>query len=163
MWWFQLHQVAHEYVCISVIKVYHQFTSSLTTCHNDCQELKALGLPVLLCKPIIVAVILMLLEMFEHKGPFGLLLQKGSSTLCLVDIATQVELSKSKLISRKEECKWLTLQKFIELKNLAEEETLSLPISVRACHSDQFNWESFINAAFYPFVDAFIEEMRLSG
>ena len=67
----------------------------------------------------------MLLEVFECTGPLGLLLQKGNGTLCLADIPTYVELTKSKLISRKEWCKWVTLEKFTELKNLAEEEILS--------------------------------------
>ena len=67
----------------------------------------------------------MLLEVFECTGPLGLLLQKGNGTLCLADIPTYVELAKSKFISRKEWCKWLTLEKFTELKNLAEEEILS--------------------------------------
>ena len=67
----------------------------------------------------------MLLEVFECTGSLGLLLQKGDGTLCLADIPTYVELTKSKLISRKEGYEWLTLEKFTELKNLAEEEILS--------------------------------------
>ena len=54
----------------------------------------------------------------------------------------------------------MTLKKLRELKNIAEEEILSLPVLARLCHTDQFNWESFINVTFDPFVDAFIEEMN---
>ena len=64
----------------------------------------------------------MLLEVFECTGSLGLLLQKSNGTLCLADIPTYVELTKSKLISRKEGYEWLILEKFTELKNLAEEE-----------------------------------------
>ena len=59
-----------------------------------------------------VATILMLLEMLECTDPLDLLLQKGNGTLCLADILTYVELTKSKLTSRKEEWEWLTLKKF---------------------------------------------------
>ena len=82
--------------------------SSVTTCYSERHEPDTLGLLVQLCKPMIVAMILMLLEMFECTGPLGLLLQKGNGILCLADIPTYIELSKSKLISRKEECEWLT-------------------------------------------------------
>ena len=98
--------------------------------------------------------------MFECPGPLGLLLKKSSGTLCLADIPTYVELAKSKLILRNEECKWLTLKKFTELKNLAEKEIVSLPVSARICHTDQFNLESFMNATFHQFVDVFIEEIN---
>ena len=63
----------------------------------------------------------MLLEKFECTGLFGLLLQNGNGTLSLADILTYVERTKSKLVSIKEECEWLTLNKFTELKNLAKE------------------------------------------
>ena len=112
---------AHEHLWKSVIKGYGQFISSVTSCCNERQDPEALGLLIQLCKPLIVAMILMLLEMFECTGTLGLLLQKGSGILCLADILTYAELTKSKLILRKEECEWLTLKKFTELKDLAEE------------------------------------------
>ena len=59
-----------------------------------------------------------------------------------------------------EEHKWSTLKKLRELKNLAEEEILSLPVLARVCYTDQFNLEWFMNATFDPFVDAFIEEIN---
>ena len=40
---------AHECACKSVIKDYHQFISSLTTCYNEPREPEALGLLVQLC------------------------------------------------------------------------------------------------------------------
>ena len=33
-------------------------------------------------------------------------------------------------------------------------------VSAKVRHTDQFNWESFMNAIFHPFVDAFIEEIN---
>ena len=55
----------------------------------------------------------------------------------------------------------MTLKKFTELKNFAEEEILSLTVSAKVLHhTDQFDWESFMNAAYHPFVDAFIEEIN---
>ena len=144
------------------MKSFHQFVSSLTTCYNERQEPEALCLLVQLCKPMIVAM-LMLLEVFECTGLFGLLLQKGNVTLCLADIPTYVELTKSKLISRREEQEWLILKKLKELKNLAEEEILFLLVSARVHPTNQFNWGSFMNATFHPFVDAFIEETPVLG
>ena len=52
------------------------------------------------------------------------------------------------------------IKKFTELKNLAKEKILPLPISGRVRHTNQFNWESFMNATFHRFVDAFIEEIN---
>ena len=54
----------------------------------------------------------------------------------------------------------MTIKKLRELKNIVQEEILSLPVLARICHTDQFNWESFMNATFDPFIDAFIEEMN---
>ena len=59
------------------MKSFHRFISSLATCYIERQEPEALYLLVQLCKPIIVAM-LMLLEVFECTGLFGLLLQKGN-------------------------------------------------------------------------------------
>ena len=151
---------AHECACKSVIKGYRQFVSSLTTCYNERGEPEAVGLLVQLCKPMILSTMLMLLEVFECTGPLGLLLQKGNGTLCLADIPTYFELTKSRLISRREEREWLTLKKLRELKNLAEEEILSLPVSARVRRTNQFNWESFMNETFHPCVAAFIEEIK---
>ena len=89
---------AHECACKSVIKGYRQFVSSLTTCYNERGEPEAVGLLVQLCKPMILSKMLMLLEVFECTGPLGLLLQKGNGTLCLADIPTYFELTKSRLI-----------------------------------------------------------------
>ena len=82
---------ANERACKSVIKDYCQFISLLTTCYNERQEPEALGLTVHSCKPMIVATILMLIEVFDCTGPLGFLLQKGNGTLCLADIPTYVE------------------------------------------------------------------------
>ena len=54
----------------------------------------------------------------------------------------------------------MTLKKLRELKNLAEEEILSLPVSARVRRTNQFNWESFMNETFHPCVAAFIEEIK---
>ena len=54
----------------------------------------------------------------------------------------------------------MTLKKMRELKNLSEEKNLPLPVSVRVFHTDQFNWETFMNSTFYPLVDAFVEEIN---
>ena len=53
------------------------------------------------------------------------------------DVPTYVELTKSKLIMGKKECKWLTQKKFTELKNFAQKETLYLPVTARVPHTGQ--------------------------
>ena len=68
--------------------------------------------------------------MSEYTVPLCLLIQKGNATLYYT------ELARSKMISRKEECEWLTLKKISKLKNLAEEEILSLPVSERVSHKN---------------------------
>ena len=102
---------AHEHACRSVIKGYHQLISSLRTCYNGRWESDALGLLVQLCKPIVVAVIFMSLEVFECTGPLGLLLQKVNGAFCLAYIPTYIKPTKSKLILRKEECNFFLLRK----------------------------------------------------
>ena len=83
----------HERACKSVIKGYLFLFKAVYFFIDN------------LLQSMIVATILMLLEVFECTGPLGLLLQKCNGTLCLADIPTYVELTKSKLISRKGDIK----------------------------------------------------------
>ena len=77
---------AHKRACKSVIKGYQKFVSSLKTCYNECRQPEGLGWLLELCRLVIVATILMLLDVFEFTCPLGLLVQKGNGTLCLADI-----------------------------------------------------------------------------
>ena len=151
---------AHKRACKSIIKGFRQFVSSLVVCYNERKEPEALGLLLLLYKPTILATILMLLEVFECTAPLGLALQKGAGTLCLSDIPTYVELTISQLVFAKETKKWMTCEKFEELRNSAEEEILTLPVTARVRSADNFCWESFMTKTFYPFIDRFIEEIK---
>ena len=63
---------------------------------------------------MIISTMLMLVKVFRCTAPLNLVLQKGEGSLCFSDVPTYVELT----LSIKENCKWLTLEKFNELKVL---------------------------------------------
>lgn len=151
---------AHERACKAVINGYRQFVSALATCYNERREPEALGLIMQICNPSIISTILMLMEVFQCTAPLNLVLQKGEGALCLSDLPTYLELTLSHLTSIKETCKWFTLEKFNELKNVADEQIQSLPPAARLRGSDSFVWETFKTESFYPFIDRMIEEIK---
>ena len=132
---------AHESACKAVINGYRQFVSALATCYNEKREPEALGLIMQICNPSIISTILMLMEVFQCNGPLDLVLPKGEGALCISDLPTYVELTLSHLTSIKETCKWFTLEKINELKNVADEQIQSLPPAARLQGSDSFVWE----------------------
>ena len=75
---------AHERCCKSIWKGYRQFFSSLVLLYTERREPEALGLLIQLSSPEILCTVLMLMEVFEHTGPLGLVLQKAD--LCLTDL-----------------------------------------------------------------------------
>ena len=102
----------------------------------------------------------MLMEVFQCTAPLNLVLQKGEGALCLSNLPTYLELTLSHLTSIKETCKWFTLEKFNELKNVANEQIQSLPPAARLRGSDSFIWETFKTESFCPFIDRMIEEIK---
>ena len=103
----------------------------------------------------------MLMEMFEHTGPLGLVLQKAD--LCLTDLPMFVEMTVTQLQKIKEPAsrKWFSLSKYDQLKKIADEEITSLPISARLrTGSANFSFNNFQVQTYYPFVDSFIEEIN---
>ena len=56
-----------------------------------------------LCKPDIVATILVLLEVFKSTGPLNLILQKGDGSLCLAEIPALLEISIHQLSTSKDD------------------------------------------------------------
>ena len=68
-------------------------------------------------------------------------------------VANILELAFSHLKSIKETCNWFTLEKFGELKNVADEQVQSLPPAAGLRGSDSFVWETFKTKSFYPFID----------
>ena len=151
---------AHERACLSVVRGYRQFVSSLVVCYNERREPEALGLLMQLCKPDIVATILMLLEVFKSTGPLNLILQKGDGSLCLAEIPALLEISIHQLSTSKDDRKWLKEDTFLEMKNVAEEEIVNLPVASRLRESVVFDWSTFESKIFFPFVDEFILEIQ---
>ena len=97
------------------------------------------------------------MEVFRCNTAFNLVLQKGEGSLCLNDLPTYVELTLSQLMSVKENCKWLTLEIFNELKNSANEEILSLPATAKLQNSDTVDWQTFKSETFCNFVERLIK------
>ena len=54
-----------------------------------------------LCKPPVIASVLMLLEVFECSNLLGLVLQKGDSSICLSDLPTYTEMTEHQLSETK--------------------------------------------------------------
>ena len=134
---------AHERACLSVVRGYRQFVSSLVVCYNERREPEAPGLLMQLCKPDTVANILMLLEVFKSTGPLNLILQKGDGSLCLAEIPALLEISIHQLSTSKDDRKWLKEDTFLEMKNVAEEEIVNLPVASRLRESVVFDWSTF--------------------
>ena len=97
----QFSQVLHNGLHMSVHARLLLKVSSLITCYNKRREPEALGLLLQLCKPPIIASILMLLETFECSDPLGLVLQKRDGSICLSDLPTYIEMMEHQLSKAK--------------------------------------------------------------
>ena len=88
---------------------------------------RCIGLVMQLCKPPVIASVLMLLEVFECSDLLGLVLQKGDSSICLSDLPTYTEMTEHQLSETKTTQKWWTREMFDRLQNMARVEIMNLP------------------------------------
>ena len=87
---------AHERSCSTFINRYGNFVTALCTLYNErVEQPECIGIIILATNGEIIATVLMLLEVFTAIHPLVLLLQSGTTKLCLNDVPGYVNRSKA--------------------------------------------------------------------
>ena len=153
---------AHDRACKSLYDGYKQFLNALGVCVNERKESEAVGIFSEITDCEFIATILMLRDVFDAVQPLNLVLQKGDGSLCLADIPVYLHKTLKGLekLESPENRKWCQEEKFNELKEMADEETLNMPPSSKLRSSNQFNFAFFIQNTYIPFAHRFTEEIQ---
>ena len=137
---------AHDRACKSLYDGYKQFLNALGVCVNERKESETVGIFSEITDCEFIATILTLRDVFDAVQPLNLVLQKGDGSLCLADIPVYLHKTLKGLekLESPENRKWCQEEKFNELKEMADEETLNMPPSSKLRSSNQFNFAFFI-------------------
>ena len=152
---------SHGRACKALYEGYQMQFGALNVCFNERCEPEALGIFMSITSDIFIATLFMLHDVFDAIAPLNLVLQTNNKQLCLADVKTYVQLTKSALEKLSTgERKWFTQENFDNKVCKAREQMLSLPPSSRLRSADEnFEWERFAADVFQRFVLAFIEEL----
>ena len=143
---------------------YRAQIGALTVCYNERKEPEALGIFIAITSEIFTASILMLRDVFKAIAPPNLVLQTGNKQLCLTDVITYVLLTRSKLENPMAgEMKRFKEENFDDMACKAQQQTLSLPPSVRLGSADtSFRWEHYVTDVFEKLLSGFIEQLDVA-
>ena len=155
---------SHGRACKALYEDYRAQIGALTVCYNERKEPEALGIFMAITSEIFTASILMLRDVFKAIAPPNLVLQTGNEQLCLTDVITYVLLTRSKLENLMAgEMKWFKEENFDDMACKAQQQTLSLPPSVRLWSADtSFRWEHYVTDVFKKLLSGFIEQLDVA-
>ena len=150
----------HRIACKTVYDGYQQLLVALSVGLNERQELEVMDLFAALAEEELLASLLFLMDIFDAIVPLKLALEKIHESLCLSDVKTYIGKTQDALKKLAIRGHWFDEEKIKSLKQIAADQTSSLPPSANLQKNVLFKWDEFKENVYLKFISSFQSEIE---